>query len=220
MASSTVEDYLKQLYLEQQHSPDKLVSMGKLAGAVGVVPGTATTMVKALADSGLVSYEPRGGARLTRGGEQLALHVLRRHRLVELFLVKVLGLDWSEVHAEAEELEHAISDKVLERIDALLDRPSVDPHGDPIPPAKGKPAAASRRSLADCDRGEAVRIARVSDQSPAFLQFIDRCGLTPGVVATVAENDPQADSVRVRARGKETVTLGTAAAAKVLVEGA
>src|SRR5438309_1705668 len=101
-------------------------------------PATATTMVKALADSGLVAYEPRGGVRLTRGGEQLALHVLRRHRLVELFLVKVLGLDWSEVHAEADELEHAISDKVLDRIDGLLGRPSVDPHGDPIPSAKGK----------------------------------------------------------------------------------
>ncbi|MDB5298728.1 MAG: iron (metal) dependent repressor, DtxR family, partial [Phycisphaerales bacterium] len=217
-ASSTVEDYLKRIYLEQQRSPDTLVPMGRLAEAVGVVPGTATTMVKALADSGLVSYEPRGGARLTRGGEQLALHVLRRHRLVELFLVKVLGLDWSEVHAEAEELEHAISDKVLERIDALLDRPSVDPHGDPIPPAKGRPAPASRRSLADCERGESIRIARVSDQSPGFLQFIDRCGLTPGIVATVDANDPQADSVRVRPRGKETVTLGAAAAAKVLVE--
>src|SRR6266404_5039391 len=88
-----------------------------LASVMGVVPGTVTTMVKALADSGLVTYEPRGGVRLTRGGEQLALHVLRRHRLVELFLVKVVGLDWSEVHAEADELEHAISDKVLERID-------------------------------------------------------------------------------------------------------
>jgi DtxR family Mn-dependent transcriptional regulator len=110
MASSTVENYLKQIYLAQPDNPEELVSMGKLASIMGVVPGTATTMIKALADSGLVEYEPRGGARLTRGGEQLALHVLRRHRLVELFLVKVLGLDWSEVHAEAEELEHAVSD--------------------------------------------------------------------------------------------------------------
>src|SRR6058998_1350305 len=139
MHSSTVEDYLKQIYLEQQSGGQgQLVPMGKLAAAMGVVPGTATSMVKALADSGLVTYEPRGGARLTRGGEQLALHVLRRHRLVELFLVKVLGLDWSEVHAEAEELEHAVSDKVLERMDDVLGRPSVDPHGDPIPSAKGK----------------------------------------------------------------------------------
>src|SRR5213592_1588344 len=135
--------------------------MGKLATAMGVVPGTATSMVKALADSGLVSYEPRGGARLTSGGEQLALHVLRRHRLVELFLVKVLGLDWSEVHEEADELEHAISDKVLERIDALLGRPRVDPHGDPIPTAKGKLAAPRLESLADCGLGKSLRIARV-----------------------------------------------------------
>src|SRR5947209_7733724 len=168
MASVTVENYLKQLYLEQQQrqSSAELVSMGKLAAAMGVVPGTATTMVKALADSGLVTYQSRGGVRLTRGGEQLALHVLRRHRLVELFLVKVLGLDWSEVHEEADELEHAISDKVLERIDALLGRPSVDPHGDPIPTAKGKLAAPRLESLADCGLGKNLRIARVLDQGP------------------------------------------------------
>src|SRR5947208_3855753 len=153
MPSITVENYLKQLYLEQQNASEELVPMGKLATAMGVVPGTATSMVKALADSGLVSYEPRFGARLTKGGEQLALHVLRRHRLVELFLVKVLGLDWSEVHDEAEELEHAISDKVLERIDQLLERPRVDPHGDPIPTAKGQVASDPRRNLGDAAVG-------------------------------------------------------------------
>src|SRR4051794_3900941 len=175
MPSSTVEDYLKQIYLEQHAAaPGQLVPMGRLATAMGVVPGTATSMVKALADSGLVSYEPRGGLRLTRGGEQLALRVLRRHRLVELFLVKVLGLDWSEVHVEAEELEHAISDKVLERIDALLERPSVDPHGDPIPTAKGKLAESRHGSLLTCETGARMRVARVLDQNPAFLQFINR----------------------------------------------
>src|SRR5438045_344343 len=162
MPTSTVEDYLKQIYLEQQSAPaDELVSLGKLASSMGVVPGTATSMIKALADSGLVNYEPRGGARLTRGGEQLALRVLRRHRLVELFLVKVLGLDWSEVHPEAEELEHAISEKVLERIDALLGRPSVDPHGDPIPSAKGKVSEERLAALPDVNPGVKVRIARI-----------------------------------------------------------
>ena len=219
MASSTVEDYLKQLYLKQQHAPDKLVAMGQLAGAMGVVPGTATTMVKALADSGLVSYEPRGGVRLTRAGEQLALHVLRRHRLVELFLVKVLGLDWSEVHDEAEELEHAVSDKVLEKIDALLDRPSVDPHGDPIPPARGRPhPSPPRNSLAECEPGRGYRVARIVDQEPAFLQFLNRCGLVPGAGITIESHDPMADAIRVRPKGRELVTLGTSAAAKVLVE--
>jgi DtxR family Mn-dependent transcriptional regulator len=222
MPSSTVEDYVKQIYLEQLASGEggALVSMGRLAAAMGVVPGTATAMVKALADAGLVEYEPRGGARLTRGGERLALHVLRRHRLVELFLVKVLGLDWSEVHDEAEELEHAISDKVLERIDVALGRPSVDPHGDPIPTAKGKLDAHRYASLADCALNRPVRVTRVIDQDAAFLQFVDRCGLMPGVPVTVEVRDTLADAVWVRAGERRPVTLGTAAAAKILVEDA
>src|SRR6266852_5989712 len=100
MPSSTVENYLKRIYLEQQNAPDRRVPTGRLAELMGVVPGTATSMIKTLADSGLVEYEPRGGSRLSPGGESLALHVLRRHRLVELFLVQILKLDWSEVHAE------------------------------------------------------------------------------------------------------------------------
>jgi DtxR family Mn-dependent transcriptional regulator len=219
MPSPTVENYLKQIYLEQQAAgPGQLVSMGKLATVMGVVPGTATSMVKTLADSGLVSYEPRGGLRLTRGGEQLALRVLRRHRLVELFLVKVLGLDWSEVHAEAEELEHAISDKVLERIDALLERPSVDPHGDPIPTAKGKLAEPRHTSLLDCEAGARVRVARVLDQNPAFLQFINRCGLTPGTILTIESRDALAAAVTVKPEQRPAITLGTAAVTKILVE--
>jgi DtxR family transcriptional regulator, Mn-dependent transcriptional regulator len=218
MPSSTVENYLKQIYLEQQAAPELLVPMGKLAMLMGVVPGTATSMVKALADSGLVAYEPREGARLTRGGEQLALHVLRRHRLVELFLVKVLGLDWSEVHPEAEELEHAISDKVLEKIDALLGRPRVDPHGDPIPSAKGKVSESPATTLADCELNRPVRIARVIDQDPPFLQFVNRCGLTPGTSAKVEKRDTVAESVIVKPDRRDSVILGTAAAEKILVE--
>ena len=219
MPSVTVENYLKRLYLQQQAEPVDFVAIGKLANAMGVVPGTATSMVKALAESGLVSYEPRGGVRLTRAGEQLALHVLRRHRLVELFLVKVLGLDWSEVHVEAEELEHAISDKVLERIDALLEHPSVDPHGDPIPPAKGRlQATPPRATLADCKPGQTYRIARVIDQSAGFLQFIDRCGLIPGVAVSTEGREEMADAIRVRTSGRDAITLGTAAANKIQVE--
>lgn len=218
MPSSTVENYLKQLYLEQQDTGYTLVPMGKLATVMGVVPGTATTMIKALADSGLVSYEPRSGVRLTAGGEQLALHVLRRHRLVELFLVKVLKLDWSEVHAEAEELEHAISDKVLDRIDALLGHPSVDPHGDPIPTARGDIDKPTLSSLAECQTGRPMRVARVMDQEPAFLQFINRCGLTPGIEVTVEQRDAQAQAVTVRPRGASATTLGSNVAAKILVE--
>jgi DtxR family transcriptional regulator, Mn-dependent transcriptional regulator len=218
MPSSTVENYLKQLYLEQLNTPGELVPMGKLAAAMDVVPGTATSMVKTLADSGLVEYEPRGGVRLTRGGEQLALHVLRRHRLVELFLVQVLGLDWSEVHAEAEELEHSISDKVLDRIDAYLGHPRADPHGDPIPSAKGQVDERRHQSLADCPMNTPLRVTRVIDQDPEFLQFVDRCGLMPGVSLIVEVRDGLADSVWVKPDERRPVTLGTTAAGKILVE--
>lgn len=217
MPSSTVEDYLKQLYLEQQRKPGELVPMGQLAEAMGVVPGTVTTMIKTLADSGLVDYEPRTGVRLNRGGEQLALHVLRRHRLVELFLVKTLGLNWSEVHQEAEELEHAISDKVLDRIDALLGHPKVDPHGDPIPTAHGQVVSADAQSLLQCEINRPLRVTRVVDQDAGFLQFAERCGLIPGAALTVLSRDDRADAVVIKGDDRGTHTLGTAAAAKILV---
>jgi DtxR family transcriptional regulator, Mn-dependent transcriptional regulator len=218
VASSTVEDYLKRLYLAEQGSGGEMISMGRLATVMGVVPGTATSMVKALADSGLVQYEPRQGVRLTASGEQLALHVLRRHRLVELFLVKVLGLDWSVVHDEADMLEHAISDQVLERIDAALGHPSADPHGDPIPTPRGHLHEPHRLSLADCPVGVPHRIARVLDQDPAFLQFAERHGIMPGAAVTVRKREPAAEAVRVRLPRRREISLGVTAAARILVE--
>lgn len=218
MATSTVENYLKQLYLEQRVGGGGMVAMGRVAAAMGVVPGTATSMVKALADSGLVEYEPRGGVALTRSGEQLALHVLRRHRLVELFLVKVLGLDWSVVHDEADALEHAISDQVLERIDAVLGHPKADPHGDPIPTARGQVHEPRRMSLADCPIDSPQQVVRVLDQDAEFLQFVERNGLMPGTTVTVTRREPAAEAVRIRVTRGGEVSLGVAAAAKILVE--
>src|SRR6187399_1372915 len=138
--SHTVENYLKAIYQAQTTLAEAtaLVPMGQLASALGVVPGTATTMVKALAESGLVRYEPYVGVRLTVAGEKLASLVLRRHRLIELFLVRILGMSWAEVHDEAERLEHAVSERLIDRIDDMLGRPIVDPHGDPIPTAEGR----------------------------------------------------------------------------------
>jgi DtxR family transcriptional regulator, Mn-dependent transcriptional regulator len=216
MPSATVENYVKQLLMEEQKPGNRLVPMGRLARAMGVVPGTATTMIKALADSGIVDYEPRAGVRLTRGGRLLALHVMRRHRLVELFLVRVLGLDWSEVHREAEDLEHAISDKVLDRMDALLGHPRTDPHGDPIPTAKGQLRTDALASLADCPTRRSLHIARVLDQNDRFLKFAGKHDLLPGRKVTVEQRDPAADSIVVRNR-KGTATLGASAAGKILV---
>jgi DtxR family Mn-dependent transcriptional regulator len=217
MPTSTVENYLKQIYLEQQKVSGRLVAMGHLALAMNVTPGTATSMVKTLSDSGLVDYSPRVGAQLTDAGEQLALRVLRRHRILELFLVEVLGLDWSEVHEDAENLEHAVSDQVLERMDALLDYPVTDPHGDPIPTTEGRIEPRQLARLTNCTTGDAVRIARVIDQDAQFLQFADKHSLRPGMEVTVESLDPVADSITLRSKDS-TLTLGTKAAAKILVE--
>ncbi len=216
MATSTVENYVKQLYTEQTRTPGHLIQLGKLASALDVVPGTVTTMIRTLADAGLVIYEPRNGCSLTSAGEALALHVLRRHRLVELFLVKVLGYDWSEVHEEAEELEHVVSDKLLERIDELLGRPSADPHGDPIPNAQGQLPRQSARPLSQCVSGERVRIERVNNQDPQFLRMIDEMGLTPGTRHSLIRNDPIAGTLQLES-GDQTRVVGTKAAESILV---
>ncbi len=221
MPSSTVEDYLKTLYLLQPRGRSGKVALGQLAREMRVAPGTATAMVKTLAESGLVDYQPRGGARLTARGQTLALHVLRRHRLVELFLVNVLELDWSEVHDEAEHLEHTISQKVLDRIDALLGHPEFDPHGDPIPTACGRVRPRTTRNLAEHvreGRPGKLQVARVLDQAPAFLQFLDKHGLTPGAEVLVTELDQTAEAITLQPRGGTPVTLGAGAAAKILVE--
>jgi len=218
MPTSTVENYLKTLFTEQQKTPDNRVAMGSLTRAINVAPGTTTAMVKTLAEAGLVDYEPRSGARLTTAGESLALHVLRRHRLVELFLVEFLGLDWSEVHEEAEQLEHAISDKVMEKLDQMLGHPEADPHGDPIPSANGEFHKRNLHSLADEPLADHITVRRIMDQDPDFLQFIERAGLTPGTNARVTQRDHAGDSITICPDGGDDITLGSTAAAKILVE--
>jgi len=219
LPSSTVENYLKAIYLGQTAiSRDSLVPMGQLAAALGVVPGTATTMVKTLADSGLVRYEPYAGVRLTPAGERLAALVLRRHRLIELFLVKVMGMRWDEVHEEAEHLEHAVSDRLIDRIDDMLGRPSTDPHGDPIPDAEGTLEPHQYETLLTCPLHTVVVVTRVTDQDAAFLRFIENSDLKPGEAIEIEERDAAADSVRVRKQDDRRVTIGMRAASKLLVD--
>jgi DtxR family Mn-dependent transcriptional regulator len=218
MPTSTVEDYLKCILLEQQLDPEALVSMGQVSAALKVAPGTVTAMVKTLADSGLVAYEPYSGVRLTPSGRQLAAHVLRRHRLIEQFLVQVMGMDWSEVHPEAEELEHAVSERLVERMDEMLGFPSVDPHGDPIPNAQGVVAAPVLPNLLTCDLGAALRVARVADQSRDFLQLVERRGLKPGSGVRIERRDEAADTVDLRLESGEPLSLGNRAASKIFVE--
>jgi DtxR family transcriptional regulator, Mn-dependent transcriptional regulator len=191
MPTSTVEDYLKCILLEQQRDPEALVSMRQIAAALSVAPGTVT------------------------------MHVLRRHRLIELFLVQVMGMDWSEVHSEAEELEHAVSDRLIERMDEMLGHPSVDPHGDPIPNVHGQVEDVVLPSLLDCGLEIAVRVARVGDQSRDFLQLLERRSLKPGTPLRVESRDEAADAVELRLESGERLerfSLGFRAASKIFVE--
>lgn len=217
MATSTVENYLKHVLLLSEGSED-LVPMGALAAALAVVPGTATTMVKSLADEGLVEHQPRHGVRLTGDGRRVALNVLRKHRLVETFLVNVLKMDWSKVHDEAEQLEHAISDEVLDRLDALLGHPQTDPHGDPIPSRQGKLSSQVYATLATCGTERPLKIVRITEQSAEFLQFAEQNGLQPGTAVRISERNLTAGLVTVRRNGGRALPLSISAAGKILVE--
>ncbi len=219
LPSSTVENYLKALYqAEATLGEQALVPMGQLATAVRVAPGTATTMIKALAESGLVEYEPYLGVRLSPAGTKLAALVLRRHRLVEQFLVEVMGMSWAEVHEDAEQLEHVVSDRLIERMDAMLGHPSVDPHGDPIPTADGAVESHEYHSLLTCRLGTPVTVIRVADQDASFLRFLEEHNLKPGQSIEVELRDPAADSVQLRTGDDHRITIGTNAASKLLVE--
>ncbi|PYR39873.1 MAG: metal-dependent transcriptional regulator [Acidobacteria bacterium] len=219
LPSSTVENYLKAIYQGQSAlaSEQRLVPMGQVAASLGVTPGTATTMVKALAESGLAEYEPYSGVRLSAAGERLAGLVLRRHRLVELFLVQVMGMSWADVHDDAEQLEHVVSDRLIDRIDEMLGRPTHDPHGDPIPNTAGEIAARHLDSLLTCPLATRLRVTRIADQDPAFLRFIESNGLKPGEAVEVESRDDAADSVMLRRKDRH-ITIGARAASKLLVE--
>lgn len=217
MPSSTAEDYLKGLLLAQRPGSDAPVSTGAIAEALGVSPGTATAMVQSLASDGLVVYEPYKGALLTPEGRRAALAVLRRHRLVELFLVEVMGYDWSEVHGEAERLEHVVSERFVERMDEMLGFPKVDPHGDPIPDASGSMETLSGICLASCDPGVRGTVVRVTDQERGFLRALGRLALRPGKEMEVVSRDEAADAIVLRDEQRRSITLGLGAASKIYI---
>ncbi|QEH32878.1 Transcriptional regulator MntR [Aquisphaera giovannonii] len=219
MASLTVENYVKTIALIATRRPaDQAVSTGELAQAMRVSPGTVTGMLKTLSEASLATYTPYEGARLTPAGERLALKVIRRHRLLELFLVHTLEMSWDEVHEEAEHMEHAASERLIDRIDAFLGYPAVDPHGDPIPRADGSLTEPEGTPLAQCPPRRTFRVVRVMDQDPAFLRYLSECGLDLHAAGVLEENRPESGAVVCR-MGEEgrAVALGLGAAAKVLV---
>jgi len=215
MASLTVENYVKAIY-QLAEPADAAVATGQISAALGVLPGTVTSMLKTLDESNLATYTPYEGVRLTPAGRALALRVVRRHRLIERFLVETLQLSWDEVHDEAENMEHAVSDWLVDRIDAVLGYPQTDPHGEPIPKADGTMVATPDRPLTACRAGERFLVARVADQAPEFLRYLSQEGLEIGTSGSLVTNEPAADKVTISVDGANR-TLSRDMAGKLMV---
>jgi DtxR family transcriptional regulator, Mn-dependent transcriptional regulator len=211
VASLTIENYVKAIYQLSAARDEPAAATGRLAESLGVSPGTVTAMLKTLGESGLAEYVPYEGARLTDAGRTLALRVLRRHRLIELFLVQTLKLTWDEVHEEAENMEHAVSDLLIDRIDAFLDYPATDPHGDPIPKADGTVAGSPGRHLSALRPGTRFRVVRVIDQSPEFLRYLTETGLQLNAVGHVTANRGESGTISVEVNGHATTLAHTVA---------
>jgi len=180
------EDYLKTIYAHTEWQPEPITPKA-LATRLGIAPSSVTEMVKKLAADGFIAHVPYGPLTLTSAGRLRATSVVRRHRLIETWLVRELGYAWDEVHDEAEVLEHAISDRLLEAIDAHLGRPTADPHGDLIPSADGSTVRVPAVLLAEADAGHAGTVLRVSDRDPGILRDLARMGIVPGSRLTVVD---------------------------------
>ncbi|MBM4000203.1 MAG: metal-dependent transcriptional regulator [Planctomycetes bacterium] len=216
MTSLTIENYIKAVYQICARCDKGRATTGELADRLGVAPGTVTSMLKTLADAGLAVYAPYEGAGLTEAGRLLALRVLRRHRLIELFLATTLELSWDEVHDEAEHMEHSVSDLLVDRIDRFLGFPAIDPHGDPIPKADGSLAPLDGLPLARCELGAPQRLVRVLDQSSEFLRYLSDIGLSLATAVRVTARWPEAGVLMVAFNGRES-PIAIAAAEKLLV---
>ena len=217
MASLTIENYVKAIQQICAAQEGKPAATGKVAEALKVLPGTVTSMLKTLSEAGLAIYTPYEGVNLTESGRLLAMRVIRRHRLIELFLAQTLDLKWDEVHEEAENLEHAVSDWLVDRMDAYLGHPQADPHGDPIPAADGSLRVAAGQRLAELGAGTRFRLARVLDQSPEFLRFLSDLGLQIGTEGNVIGNRSES-GVLTFSLGKLKSTLALPVAEKLVVE--
>ncbi|WP_101848104.1 metal-dependent transcriptional regulator [Zhihengliuella sp. ISTPL4] len=184
MASPAADDYLKTVYAHTEWQ-DAPITPSVLAAKLGIAPSSVTEMVKKLAAAGLVSHVPYGAVRLTEAGTARALAMVRRHRLIETWLVQEFGYGWDEVHDEAEVLEHTISDRLLEGIDERLGRPRFDPHGDAIPDAEGRIEREPFVLLADAPDGHTGRVLRVDDRDPELLRTLESHGVVVGTTVTV-----------------------------------
>jgi DtxR family Mn-dependent transcriptional regulator len=210
------QDYLKALY--QLHGDQRPVPTRDLAQRLGISSPSVSEMVTRLSAQGLVEHDRYRGQQLTREGRKVALELVRHHRLLEMFLVQVLGYSWDEVHDEAERLEHVISERMEQRIFELLGRPELDPHGHAIPTLTGKVRPVSNRPLSECRAGEKLVVQGVSDDDPVRLRELERRGLLPGTRLEMVEESKFEGPIGVRIKGRRvSIPLGLARA--MFVEG-
>jgi DtxR family Mn-dependent transcriptional regulator len=213
--SRAVEDYLKAIrHLQQEGTP---VSTSSLAQQLDRSPASVTNMIKSLADQGLVEHQPYHGVRLSAAGERSALRIIRRHRVIEAYLIEELGYSWDRVHAEAERREHAASDELVERMADALGQPALDPHGSPIPTAQGEFSEQQHPVLADMREGMTVIVREVSDSDEGRLRYLAELGLFPGTRLEVLAPEPYDGPMRIRLKGEER-SLGRNLAEIVRVE--
>lgn len=218
--SGAVEDYLKAIYkLQRPVSSGRVVSTTALAEELERSAASVTNMVKSLAERGLLEHVPYHGVRLTAEGEQSALRIIRRHRVIELYLIERLGYTWDNVHPEAERLEHAASDELVDRMAGVLGEPAFDPHGSPIPTRDGEISHRRTVPLWELEPGTRAVVREVPDESPDRLRFLATLGLFPGTSVEVLARDPGGDELEVEATGgDEPVTLDRKMARSVRVE--
>jgi DtxR family Mn-dependent transcriptional regulator len=212
--SQSVEDYLKAIYLLEIENES--ATTNNIAESLSVSSASVTNMFKKLAKLKLINHKSYRGAELTPAGEKIALEVIRHHRLLELYLKEMMGYSWDEVHDEAEKLEHHISEQFEDKIAELLNNPTHDPHGDPIPSKEGVVPQMASLAITDAEENTSYIIGRVRDQDPELLRFLEKSGIIPGVKVTILEKTPFDGPVKIKLEDKET-TIGNSVAKDVFL---
>jgi DtxR family Mn-dependent transcriptional regulator len=213
--TAPAEDYLKTIYEIERQGDAALTS--DIATRLAIAPASVSGMIRRLADQGLVKHERYHGVRLTNAGRTAALRTLRRHRILECYLAQVLGYDWDRVHEEAERLEHAASEELIDRMATALGDPTVDPHGAPIPTRDGAVDETRHLSLAELDEGVHARVLRMADEDGEFLRYLAGLGIIPGAELRIKQRAPFDGPIAVQI-GSATHNVGVSAASRVFVE--
>ncbi len=215
--TQTEENYLKAIY-HLSAKTDKPVNTNTIAGAMETSAASVTDMLKRLSEKSLINYEKYRGVRITRKGEKVAVNIVRRHRLWEVFLTQTLHFRWDEVHNMAEELEHVSSDELVARLEKFLGHPRFDPHGDPIPDESGKLPVQTSDLLSEGQVNHLYEVMAVSDHSPVFLRFLEKHGLKPGITFRITEIQEVDQSMIIQLNNQQTVYLSLPVTQQILVK--